>query len=146
MQNGPACNPLHILPQACNVPLEKIKGFRAPFLLHDDAQRRILRESGFLYDRQVIHEQQPRRAALGVSDLPGKWRRRAVVAPFDSAALLTAASVCVLWHKASRLACQLRVAVCHVAALCQSSLAVAWPPLPATGRSGPSPWITVSPL
>lgn len=40
--------------QTAGIPLEKLKGFRAPFLVHDPAQRKILQENGFLYDRQVL--------------------------------------------------------------------------------------------
>lgn len=35
------------------IPLEKIVGFRAPFLQHDPAQRASLYKNGFTYDRQV---------------------------------------------------------------------------------------------
>ncbi|GAB4816963.1 hypothetical protein N2152v2_004009 [Parachlorella kessleri] len=40
------------LNEVAKVPLDKLKGFRAPFLVHDTEQRNILRENGFTYDRQ----------------------------------------------------------------------------------------------
>lgn len=39
--------------QTALVPLEKIRGFRGPFLLHNEEQRSILAASGFLYDSTI---------------------------------------------------------------------------------------------
>jgi hypothetical protein len=36
------------LNQTAHVPLEKIRGFRAPFLMHSPAQREILAQNGEL--------------------------------------------------------------------------------------------------
>lgn len=38
------------LNQTGYVPLEKIRGFRAPFLIHNPEQRTILQQNGFVYD------------------------------------------------------------------------------------------------
>lgn len=35
------------------MPLEKIRGFRGPFLLHNERQREVLQASGFLYDSTI---------------------------------------------------------------------------------------------
>lgn len=41
------------LNQTAHVPLEKIKGFRAPFLIHDNDQRNMLQQNGFVYDSSI---------------------------------------------------------------------------------------------
>ncbi|PSC74660.1 carbohydrate esterase family 4 [Micractinium conductrix] len=41
------------LNQTAHVPLEKIRGFRAPFLMHTPEQRKILQENGFTYDSSI---------------------------------------------------------------------------------------------
>ncbi|KAL4424145.1 hypothetical protein ABPG75_001446 [Micractinium tetrahymenae] len=41
------------LNQTAHVPLEKIRGFRAPFLMHNPDQRKILQENGFTYDSSI---------------------------------------------------------------------------------------------
>lgn len=39
------------LNETAGVPLEAVRGFRAPYLSQDASQRAILRQAGFLYDR-----------------------------------------------------------------------------------------------
>ncbi|PRW61614.1 chitin [Chlorella sorokiniana] len=41
------------LNQTAHVPLEKIRGFRAPFLIHTKEQRDILQQNGFMYDSSI---------------------------------------------------------------------------------------------
>ncbi|KAL4853807.1 hypothetical protein ACK3TF_005288 [Chlorella vulgaris] len=41
------------LNQTAHVPLEKLRGFRAPFLMHSPEQRTILQQNGFLYDSSI---------------------------------------------------------------------------------------------
>lgn len=40
-------------PQTARVPLEKIRGFRAPFLLHNQEQRAMLHAAGFAWDSSI---------------------------------------------------------------------------------------------
>lgn len=52
-----AAAPRHALrplqPQTARVPLEKIRGFRAPFLLHNQEQRTMLHAAGFAWDSSI---------------------------------------------------------------------------------------------
>ncbi|KAL4425709.1 hypothetical protein ABPG75_009725 [Micractinium tetrahymenae] len=41
------------LNQTAGVPLEKVRGFRGPFLLHNEQQREVLEANGFLYDSSI---------------------------------------------------------------------------------------------
>lgn len=40
-------------PQTARVPLEKVRGFRGPFLLHNQEQRAMLRAAGFAWDSTI---------------------------------------------------------------------------------------------
>lgn len=47
------------------MPLSKVRGFRAPFLAHNSAQRTMLRENGFAWDSSIPEQFGPGQASTG---------------------------------------------------------------------------------